>query len=171
MIILLSGKAGSGKDAAALILCEEMQFHRLAFADVLKEDVAKQTGIPIQTFHAKKDIIYDAGISYRTLLIEHAAAAKAVDIDIYARKVADLILAKPNKWVISDWRHYSELKCLLNRGLTVVTVRINRPATALRSHFTETELDNYEFDHVIENDGSISDLRDKLKDLIHFVTL
>ena len=171
MIILFSGKAGSGKDAAALILCEEMQFQRLAFADVLKEDVAKQTGIPVQTFHTKKDVIYDAGVSYRTLLIDHAAAAKAVDIDIYARKVADLILQYPsNKWVISDWRHYSELKCLLNRGLVVITVRINRPATALRSHFTETELDNYEFDHVIENDGSISDLRDKLKGLIHRFT-
>ena len=166
MIILLSGKAGSGKDAAALILCEEMQFHRLAFADILKEDVAQKTCIPVQFFHIKKDVIYDAGISYRSLLINHATAAKAADIDIYARQVADIILQQPTqRWVISDWRHYSELKCLLDRGLGVVTVRVNRPATTLRSHFTETELDNFDFDHVIENDGSISDLRDKLKGL------
>ena len=50
MIILLSGWAGSGKDAAALLL-EEMNFVRLAFADAIKIEVAAATGIPLDTFH------------------------------------------------------------------------------------------------------------------------
>ena len=38
MIIMLSGWAGSGKDAAASLLLEEMDCVRFAFADSLKLD-------------------------------------------------------------------------------------------------------------------------------------
>ena len=36
IIIMVSGWAGSGKDAAASILMDELGFQRLAFADISK---------------------------------------------------------------------------------------------------------------------------------------
>ena len=46
MIIALSGWKQSGKDSAAKILIEEFGFKRIAFADVLKDMVAEEYGIP-----------------------------------------------------------------------------------------------------------------------------
>ena len=53
VIIMLSGWAGSGKDAAASILMDELGFQRFAFADPLKHDVARETGISLEHFYSR----------------------------------------------------------------------------------------------------------------------
>jgi hypothetical protein len=67
----------------------------------------------------------------------------------------------PN-WIITDCRFPNEAKAVRERD--GVIIRINRPGvTAVNAHPSETALDDYDFDDVIVNDGSIQDLYEKVK--------
>ncbi len=168
-ILMLSGWAGSGKDAAATLLCEEFGFQRTAFADALKEDVAAATGIPVALFHdaAAKDYPLE-GATPRSLLIQHALAARATDPDIYSRRVAELLVgSQDQKTVISDWRYPREYE-YLQRALPdakILRVRIVRPTVTQRNTDSEMALDGEPMDFVIHNDAGVAALRDSLKGL------
>jgi len=167
MIVLLSGWAGSGKDAAAELLVEEMGFERLAFADALKADVSKAMQIPLSYFRDRtlKDRrleAYDA--SPRELLVRYAAIRKQEDPDIYSRIVASHIQNRSRPVVISDWRYRHEY-AFLKKTLPTVLVRgrITRASVTPTEESSEHDLDEEAMDFTIANDGSISDLRDAIK--------
>lgn len=91
--------------------------------------------------------------------------------------------SKPN-WIITDMRFPNELKAIKDRK--GITIRVNRPILiktdagnitisveeAIKDgimapeHESETALDNAEFDHVIDNDGTIEELIQKVKDIL-----
>ena len=77
---------------------------------------------------------------------------------------------KPN-WIITDVRFPNEAQAIKDRGGIVIRVdrKLDRPLTAEEivssQHPSETALDNYEFDHVIDNNGSIEELVEKVKQL------
>ena len=74
-------------------------------------------------------------------------------------------------WIITDCRFPNEAKAIKARG--GILIRINRPqyldnglVIRKNEHLSETSLDDYDgFDHVIENDGSIEELVEKVKQL------
>tara|TARA_R110002072_G_scaffold39942_7_gene113927 strand:- start:6370 stop:7080 length:711 start_codon:yes stop_codon:yes gene_type:complete len=76
----------------------------------------------------------------------------------------------PN-WIVTDVRFPNEAKAIKEKG--GILIRINRPqyldnGLVIRKdeHPSETALDDYdEFDYVIENDGTVQDLIDKVKSL------
>lgn len=170
MIVLLSGWAGSGKDAAAELLVEEMGFERLAFADALKEEVSKALQIPLFFFRDRnlKDRHLDSyGASPRELLVRYAATRKQEDPDVYSRIVAAHIQngSRSRSIVISDWRYrheYAFLKETL-RNTVLVRGRIARASVLPTEASSEHDLDEEAMDFTIANDGSISDLRDAIK--------
>ena len=179
IILLLSGKAGSGKDAAAALLVEEMQFERLAFATSLKKEVSESTGIPIHFFHdhGKKDdlldLLDDVHKTPRTLLLDHAAKIRATDPDYYSRHVAAVIkeytATASFRIVISDWRYRREYEFLtkeLGATCTILRARITRKGVRMRTEQAECDLDNERVDFTIANDGCISDLRDTLHSIV-----
>jgi hypothetical protein len=173
LVVLLSGWAGSGKDTAAALLVDELAFERVAFADALKADVATRTGIPLAVFHsARKNEPLDApnaafpgARTPRDCLIAHATAMRADNPDIYAAIVAAHIGANGGRYVISDWRFPNECAALCRHleGATILRVRIVRPGMLPMADSTEHELDDAAFDAVIQNGGSISELRDRIK--------
>lgn len=81
----------------------------------------------------------------------------------------------PN-WIITDMRFPNEMDAVKAKG--GITIRVNRPysttggngipATFSQTQFhpSETALDDHEFDYVIDNNGSISDLIDKVKEIL-----
>lgn len=76
----------------------------------------------------------------------------------------------PN-WIITDLRFPNEAKAIKSKD--GITIRINRPNmfnAAIKSlaieHESETALDDYEFDYVIENNGTIDDLIEKVKEIL-----
>ena len=80
---------------------------------------------------------------------------------------------KPN-WIITDVRFPNEAQAIKDRG--GVVIRVNRTYYTedkkyimghdpFETHPSETALDDYEFDHVIDNNGSIEDLIEKVKQL------
>jgi len=89
----------------------------------------------------------------------------------------------PN-WIITDVRFPNEAKAIKDRGGIVIRInrlseeqkiasikaRANRPNDAIElalkeKHPSETALDDYEFDHVIDNNGSIEELLEKVNKL------
>lgn len=78
----------------------------------------------------------------------------------------------PN-WIITDVRFPNEAKAIKNRG--GILIRIERdyvlrggPEDPKNQHPSETALDDYQdFDYVIENNGSIEDLINKIKKIIN----
>jgi hypothetical protein len=168
LIVFLSGWAGSGKDAAATLLVEERNFMRVAFADALKRDVSHKTDIPLEIFHcARKDAPlartcrpYPAAKTPRDVLLAHAIKARAADPDVYAKAVVAEIHTGlrlgQHRFVISDWR--------LQREYEYVVSHINT-ARFVRAHVTRPG--TIQSDDPMEHDGCISDLRDRLRPLVH----
>lgn len=70
----------------------------------------------------------------------------------------------PN-WIITDVRFPNEAQAVKNRG--GIMIRVNRPDKGnTDNHPSEISLDNYQdWDHVIENNGTIEDLIEKVKQL------
>lgn len=168
LILLLSGYAGSGKDAAALLLMEEMGFVRYAFADALKDLVAAESGLPVETFHDRrlKDKVIANGKTPRDLLLATARALRRKDLDVFARGIAKHIKEDPHskRIVISDWRYEREYEFFRSvfPDAVIRRIRIHRDTVTAVDEETEHDLDTYQMDMRITNDGSISDLRDLL---------
>ncbi len=71
----------------------------------------------------------------------------------------------PN-WIITDVRFPNEAKAIKDKG--GIVIRIERPGGESHcggQHDSETALDNYSFDYVIDNEGSIDELIEKIKQL------
>jgi len=72
----------------------------------------------------------------------------------------------PCKWVITDTRFPNEAIAIKNKG--GIIIRINRPGVeAVNNHPSETSLDNWDFDHVINNDRDIEYLIDQMQEIMH----
>ena len=179
-IVMLSGWAGSGKDAAAALMVEEMGFQRFAFADVMKTACAHSCHLPLEDFTlpVRKDAPLRRHIKEfpeaktpRDILLDYGRRKRAVDDGIFARHVAENIQAAAadmDRFVISDWRfpiEYDTLRTVFPTA-RIIRVRITRASVTPLATPTEHLLDNADFDVTIQNDGCISDLRDALRHLI-----
>lgn len=176
VIVMLSGWAGSGKDAAAALLVEEHNFARVAFADALKVDVSEATGLPVTLFHSwAKDSPLPEPIDAfphartpRDLLLAHAIEQRALNPDVFSQRVIDHIRERQwhqDRFVISDWRYRREYEHMSEEfpAANIVRVRVTRQDVQQMEDSTERDLDGVSMDLTIANDGCISDLRDALR--------
>jgi hypothetical protein len=83
----------------------------------------------------------------------------------------------PN-WIITDMRFPNELRAVKEKG--GITIRVNRPKpkemflmntnnvidTRVPEHPSETALDDAKFDYVIENDGTLDELVEKVRAIL-----
>lgn len=70
------------------------------------------------------------------------------------------------KWIITDVRFPNEANAIRERGGRVI--RINRNGVRpVNGHSSETALDGYNFDYVLENNGTPEDLKAKVKTMLH----
>ena len=82
-------------------------------------------------------------------------------------------------WCITDMRFPNEMEAVKKRG--GITIRVNRPCdicggsgyhkmscpvSKSGEHYSENALDKSEFDYVIQNNGTISDLIDKIRNIL-----
>jgi hypothetical protein len=71
---------------------------------------------------------------------------------------------KPNSnWIIPDVRFLNEAEAIKERGGIIIRVDRGSPAN---SHKSETILDNYRFDFIISNNGTIDELSDVVKSIL-----
>lgn len=154
-IILISGKARAGKDTFALGLDG---YNKYSFAGQLK-DFAIKLG-----WNGHKD---ERG---RKFLQDLASTVREYNRNTWVNLVCRMLETNsyPNQIAITDCRYLNEIQIMRQwgkkNGYKVITVRIERPnydnglTEEQKNHPSETELDGFCFDHIIENSGTIGDL-------------
>jgi dephospho-CoA kinase len=170
-IILLAGKAGSGKDTVANHLVKKYSFKRFAFADTLKEYVSKKYNIPLEllfTQEGKKQeiIVKKKKVTLRDLLIKDGAEKRQENQDYWVNMVIEKIQAesKTQNIVISDFRFPNEYRRLAETFFEIVAVKVVRENGCENiDDISETALNQFDFDRVLFNDRTIYDF-EKLVD-------
>lgn len=169
MLIGISGYARSGKDTFAGFLVQDHGFKKIAFADLLKEVVYVLNPIvdPIVGFRVN-DFVDDYGWDYakenvpeiRKLLqrMGTEAGRNLLGEDIWV-DAAFRNMESGTDYCISDMRFPNEAQRIVdNKGLTV---RINRTGVGpINNHWGEIALDDWSFDHIVNNDSNLDYLRE-----------
>lgn len=156
-IFVLSGKAKSGKNTVANIINEYYKDKciQISFAHYLKEYVKNISNWDGSEDDKPRDLLQSIGIDLiknkinPNLLIDRICD----DIKVYSY-FFDYI-------IITDARLVDEVEMLKN-NFECVTIRItnlkeNNLTIDQQNHITETDLDNYKFDYVIENNEYLKD--------------
>lgn len=166
-IFLIAGYAGSGKDTLAdIVSCSFLNFNRFAFADELKTFTAEKHGfnkILCYNQESKKQIVY-SDLTVRDLLIKEALFKRKQDPDIWVDKVVEKIKLRCNKdsnVIIPDFRYpneYNRLKNVFNND-NIITVLVKRFSKSNVDDVSETSLDTFKFDKIIENTADLKTLR------------
>ncbi len=165
-IIILSGKAQSGKNECADVI--RTYYNRLglksivlSYAFYLKVYAKNVLGWDGSEDTKPRDFLQQVGVELIKNKINPNMLVDRVidDIKVYSY-FYDVI-------VISDARFVDEISVVKDNFSNVSVIHIlgkeNRLTFDQQNHSTETGLDGYDdYDFVINNDGSIEDLRNKL---------
>lgn len=164
-ICCISAKAQHGKDTAAKLIKEnlEKKGQRVLithYADLLKFICVKYFG-----WNEVKD---EAG---RTLLQYIGTDVVGAQNPAYwAEFIVGILKLFPNTWdyvLIPDCRYPIEVSTMSDNFDTVV-LRVERPnfdnglTTTQKQHASEVKMDNYKFDTILLNDGSLEAFRAKV---------
>ena len=178
LILLIAGWAHAGKDSVAKILVESYDFQKVAFADPIKHQVARDLEIPLEwCYDQERKAALLPNNPERTLrdeLIRVAESAREADKEVWARavgeKIQKAILRGKRKFVISDWRHIEEVWALQKAipNACIVPTRVERPSQLLSPVPDRTEygLLGFPFSKVFHNSGTIARL---LTQVVEFV--
>lgn len=155
-LVALCGYATSGKDSAAVALVKK-GWARVAFADSLKE-IASELG-----WDGEKD---DHGRWFLQQLGQSVREHVALDAWVQAAHTKIKTLTTAQSIVITDCRYRNEAMWVRRLGGKVV--RIERPGTGpVNAHISESDMDGFKYDAVIQNVGSVESLGDKLVKVVN----
>lgn len=168
-LIGITGLARSGKDSFALILGRH-GYHRIAFADPLKEVVAHIANEETHLYHdevTKEQHCEALGMTRRIALqrVGHAMR-EALGEDVWVNRALREwnSLGRPAT-VVSDCRYKNEAIAIRNLG--GIVVRMVRPGAGLSGeaadHSSEVQLPDGLVDVEINNDGTLGELADEAR--------
>lgn len=173
-IILLGGKANSGKDSTALYIDE---YYRSRGLDVVNIQIAyyiKMYAKQIANWDGDNEtkprqLLQDLGTELIRKQIDEYFFIKRIlqDIDVYSRYF-DII-------TISDGRLPEEFAAIKLAYPETVSVHVTRPnysshlTKGQKAHLTEALVDEIEYDYDIVNDGTLDDLQKKSIELIQVI--
>lgn len=172
MIIGLSGYANAGKDSVAQILVEKFGYKRMAFADAIRDILYTLDPLTNNGLHVKS-VVDDYGwdIAKQDIEIRRLLQVLGTEVgrNVFGDDVwVDVLISKlepMDKVVITDVRFQNEAREIHN--LAGVLWRINRDGvSAVNEHISETQMDQYLFDEIVDNDGSLEDLENTIINLI-----
>jgi len=188
--IALVGKANSGKNTVANMLGSNISRHyrSIAFADPIKEMVLTMFT------EANKECLFGPSnlrshiipkafkngkpLTYRDSLIDLGELGRSYNPDIWVEKLNEVLL-KINSFsghdgietvIVSDTRRLNELKFLKQENFYFI--KIIRESSLKLNHNTETDQDgikNDQFDSIIDNNGSIENLKNNINTIIPFL--
>ena len=167
-VIMLSGKSGSGKDAVANVM--ENKFKELGYRTLIIHfaDLVKYYAIQYYKWNGEKD-----EVGRNLLQAIGTGMMRNYDPDYWAAIVAKFIDAAKNDFditLIPDWRFINEYENVDDYNREVYTIRVNRynqdgtsytnpnMSREQLAHVSETQLDNFAFNYIIENRGGLEDL-------------
>lgn len=171
-IIALSGYGKSGKNQVAEYI-QQLQPHRQwkvrGFASKLREVGELLTGIPAKHFdnqEFKDRPLPGWGMTVREFLQRLGTDAIRTGLHQDAWVMALFSdYREYDNWIITDCRFPNEAKMVSDYGGKVV--RINRTGFGpVNNHPSETAIDDWDFDAIIENNGTLEDLKESARILM-----
>ena len=175
MIISITGKIGSGKDTIADIIMQYTPYHDWEikkFAGKLKVIAEILSGVPKINFEdqefKKQDMGPEWGMTYRDLLqkLGTEAMRNGLHENVWVNALMSNYQTELN-WIITDTRFPNEIDACVNLGAITILVQRDSSNPAGTAHASETALDRYDqWDYIIDNTGSIQNLRRKVQEIL-----
>lgn len=175
----LSGYARSGKDTTASILHDLFGYERVAFADRLRDfvyEVNPYAAFPGSNKHRVQEVVDDVGWDDAKEIGDHRRLLQATgntareffgkDVWLTAalKRVREMGEAGVERFVFTDVRYQNEALAISYLGKVV---RVERPGTGpANDHISEHDLDDWDFDAILLNDGSIDQLVTRVQALV-----
>jgi hypothetical protein len=187
------GAAGAGKDALAQRLVDKYDFVTLAFADPIKRmlmDVCafthtqmfgpsqERNRIDPRYGKTPREALQTLGDQWgrgyckdlwAKYAIRNAWSITACQYKYSSEKGIDQSQSGPENVVITDVRYLNEFQALKNSNIKIIRCKRNVPKLGVvPNHPSEVgllHLPDSEFDYVIENNGTIQDMWDKLDNI------
>lgn len=172
-IIGASGRARAGKDSIASILVEKHGFIRRGFADPLKNAAREIFGLTdAQLYGAEKEAIdpfWEKSPRQIMQLLGTECVRNQIDRDAWVKSMRRFVERAradgARGVVIPDARFPNEADAIRAWGGEVW--RVTRPGIeAVSPHPSETALDDYKFDCVIPNEGTLETLADGVEECL-----
>ena len=167
-VILISGKAGHGKDQFASFLKDALEAANKTVLIIKFGDAVKWMAKDYLGWNGEKD---EHG---RTLLQQFATDTMRTQYPTYWGEIVAKFIAAENKWdivLLSDWRFENEFETIYKYNSDIITVRVNRFDSNGKlyynsnmrnhqlTHISECELDNFNFEYIIENRNDLIALK------------
>lgn len=168
----LAGKARSGKDTVAEIMCRKHGFVRFAFADPVKLACQQIFGLSHeQTWHDdKKEVVIPYwGMTPRKIFQTLGDCIKPqFGDDVWCKRfdMAYELVKDSDDVVVTDCRYDAEANLLREQGGVIVEIRrgVGLVGSA-GDHASERGLSSLP-DYVIENNGTLEELEAKVAELL-----
>jgi hypothetical protein len=169
MIIGLSGYAQSGKDSTAELLCLNYGYTRKSFAQPMRDAIYTLNPIVFNLNSRVADLVDEYGWDVAKANPEVRRLLQVFGTEVGRKMLGDDVWIKialsgiksEDRVVISDVRFPNEADAIKKLG--GIVWRINRRNhSAVNGHASEHAMDNYMFNHVIYNDGTLDDLSDEV---------
>jgi len=166
-VVLISGKAGHGKDTLAKLMKEELEKRGEKVLIIKFGDAVKWFAREYYGYTGVKD-------AKERSLLQYIGTEMMRSYDEYywGRFVSEFIAANKDFTyaLIPDWRFKSEKVAIAEDNDICYTLRIVRSnfknpnmTEEQLNHISEVELDKYNFDYIIYNDGDLDQLRENGK--------
>lgn len=147
------------------LLLNKIQWRKIHFAEKLKLCLANILKVSLDKFEDvefKNSKINWLNMTVRELLQKFGTAIRNEVCDDFWVKVCLKDYIESQNWIISDVRFKSEIEGV--KQFDNITLRINNPNAGAGNHISEVDLDDYKFDYIINNNGSLEDLLFKVKE-------
>jgi len=177
MIIAISGKKGSGKSTIGEIF-RNNGYILDSFANSVKDictilfnyDRNKLEGITEEDRKWRENTNNKYNITPREamILVGTEFGRKMINENIWIDTLFNRYDKNDNKkLVITDLRFPNEYEEIKKRG--GIIIRINRYNNKNLHYETECLLDEYKFDYIIDNNGTIDELKDKINKILTII--
>ena len=181
MLVGISGKFGVGKDTLVEKILEylkekEVKCAHLKFADNLKQVCSIVTGTKLEDHYSqegKEKMVKEIGMTIgRLQQVLGTSLGVSVHPDIWVLPIIKFHQNNPDTvCIISDCRFKNEAKEIRNNGGVILRINRNIKVDNGRdpTHISEVDLDDYTFDFVIENNGTVNEMVDKAFSFLKFI--
>lgn len=158
----ITGKKRSGKDEVCsellrLFALEGTKAERIGFADALKEEVSKATGVSVEEIEKLKPLFRPIlqwwGTEFRRGFNDTEYWLHAIQKKIENSK-AEVI-------IVPDVRFENEALFLRGQAFNTI-IKIERKQNGIDTHASESGISDFFIDTVIYNDGTLQQLKDKV---------
>lgn len=165
MIVGLGHQARVGKDTAGQILTQYYGFTRMAFADILKSFAYALDPIivaPRRLSHIVDTEGWERGKEYPEVrrflqVLGTEGGREHLGENVWVDPVMRQVQSQPGLYVITDVRFPNEFDAISEAGGFLI--KLTREGSGTGKHSSETALDGARWDRIIQNDGTINDLK------------